>query len=142
MVHYYGWYSNRAKGQRRKERMPRPGDRLYWRWNLFCEPVFQPEAWDPGKMSRIAADKTKVVGHGNGSDFKICKGEQPTFFFEAGPQLAADPSRLEIEANDIDLGQEDLLQILEMKAGPVAFIGAINDFRDGDSGDELVLLGQ
>lgn len=93
-------------------------------------------------MPRIAADKTKVVGHGNDSDFKICKGKQPAFFFEAGPQPAADPSRLEIEANDIDLGQEDLLQILEMKAGPVAFIGAINDFRDGDSGDELVLLGQ
>ena len=93
-------------------------------------------------MSRIVADKTKVVGHGNGSDFNICKGEQPTFFFEAGPQPAADPSSLEIEANDIDPGQEDLLQILEMKAGPVAFINAINDFRDGNSGDELVLLGQ
>lgn len=115
---------------------------LYWRWNLFCQPVFQPEAWDVGKMSRIAADKTKVVGHGNGSDFNICKGEQPAFFFEAGPQPAADPSSLEIEANDIDPGQEDLLQILEMKAGPVAFVGAINDFRDGNSGDELLLLGQ
>jgi hypothetical protein len=28
MVCYYGWYSNRAKGQRRKEGMPRLGDRL------------------------------------------------------------------------------------------------------------------
>jgi hypothetical protein len=28
MVPYYGWYSNRAKGRRRKEGMPRPGDRL------------------------------------------------------------------------------------------------------------------
>ncbi len=115
---------------------------LFLNWNLFCEPVFQPDAWDPGKMSRIAANKTKVIGHGNGSDFEICKGERLAFFFEAGPQPAADPSRLEIKANDIDPGQEDLLQILEMKAGPVAFIGAINDFRDGDSGDELVLLGQ
>ena len=93
-------------------------------------------------MSRIAADKTKVVGHGNGSDFKICKGKQPAFFFEAGPQPAADPSRLEIKANDVDPGQEDLLQILEMKAWPVALVSAINDFRDGNSGDELVLLGE
>jgi len=27
MVRYYGWYSNRAKGQRRKEGMLRPGDK-------------------------------------------------------------------------------------------------------------------
>jgi hypothetical protein len=58
-------------------------------------------------MSRIAADKTKVVGHGNGSDFEICKGEQLAFFFEAGPQPAADPSSLEIKANDIDPGQSE-----------------------------------
>jgi hypothetical protein len=28
MVRYYGWYSNKAKGRRRKEGMPRPEDRL------------------------------------------------------------------------------------------------------------------
>jgi len=27
MVRYYDWCSNRAKGQRRKEGMPRPGDK-------------------------------------------------------------------------------------------------------------------
>ncbi len=34
---------------------------LFWRWNLFCEPVFQLEAGDTGEMPGIASYKAKVV---------------------------------------------------------------------------------
>ena len=113
---------------------------LFWRWNLFCEPVFQPEAGDTGEMPGIAAYKAKVVGNGNGSNFEIRQGKRSTCLFQVGPETAADISRLCIKANDIDRRQKNILQVPEVEIRPVAFTGAVDDFRDGNSTYELLPL--
>jgi hypothetical protein len=42
MVRYYGWYSNKAKGQRRKEGMLRPGDKPPEKENCTIYRIFWP----------------------------------------------------------------------------------------------------
>ena|GEM_PF-2625640 len=112
------------------------------RQKLSIQPVFLLEIGDTGEMLGVAADKAKIVGHGDGGDFEICQGKRGSGLFQVGPETAADIGRLCIKTNDVDRRQEDFLQIFEMETGPVAFMGAVNDFRDGNSTDELVSPGQ
>ncbi len=112
------------------------------RQKLPIQPVFLLEIGDTGEMSGVTTHKAKIVGHGDGGDFEICQGKRGSGLFQVGPETAADIGRLCIKTNDVDRRQEDFLQIFEMETGPVAFMGAVNDFRDGNGTNELMLPGQ
>lgn len=89
-------------------------------------------------MPEIAADQGQVVGDGDGGYFEIGEGQRGSLALEPGAETTADVSGLTVEGQDIDRRQENLLEIGQMKIGARTFAGAIDNFGDGDGGDELL----
>ena len=62
MVRYYGWYSNRSMGQRRKERMPRPGDRMLGKEDSVNFTILDVSYYEPPRVpSRTWRELIKKV---------------------------------------------------------------------------------
>ncbi len=62
MVRYYGWYSNRSMGQRRKEGMPRPEDRLPGKEDIVNFTVLDISDYEPRRVpSRTWRELIKKV---------------------------------------------------------------------------------
>ena len=64
MVRYYGWYSNRAKGQRRKEGMLRPGDKLPEKEDSRDFTILDASDYDPTHVPSKTLKKAQ--GQSNG----------------------------------------------------------------------------
>ena len=89
-------------------------------------------------MPKIAADQSQVVGDGDGGYFEIGEGQVGSLALEPGAEATTYVSGLTVEGQDINRRQEDLLEIGEMEIGARTFAGAVNNFGDGDGGNELL----
>ncbi len=92
-------------------------------------------------MAGITGDKHQIVDQGDGCDLKIGKGQRGSSLFQFSPDAAAGIGCLGVKTKNSNGWQENVLKIRQMIVWPVTFAGPINDLRDGDGGDVLLIAG-
>lgn len=81
-----------------------------------------------------------MVGDCHGCNFKIGRRQWHALLFQAGAECAAEKGGLGVKADDIDRGQQDIFEVVQVMVGTIAFPGAVNDLGNGGGGDVLMAL--
>lgn len=97
------------------------------------QPVFDVQAWNPGKMVVIAGDQRQLMRNGNGPDLDVGPRKRHAPFFQIGSNLACDVCRPNVKIENRCHCQKDPLKVFQVKVGPVAFPGAVHHLRNGNA---------
>jgi len=90
-------------------------------------------------MAGVAGNQNELVNQSDGGDFQISNGKRSSRLLQFSADSAADKGGLAIETKNIHRWQQNFLQVPQMMGRSGAFTGAINDLRDGDGGNVLLI---